>query len=552
LDRALEPLHARYDSAERMIRRPFSSPGYHTTLQGGFVHPTRDSLGYAVALLDTGEEPGRQRAIAILERVLALQDQNPTNKTYGIWPWFLEESLEQMSPPDWNWADFCGVALLQIALDHRERLPADLARRIEAAILHAARSIRKRNVGPGYTNIAIMGTYVTLIAGELFGWAEFKDYGLERLCRFHEYTTRHGAFTEYNSPTYTIVALEELGRLQKDAQTPEARAPLADLYRRAWEEIAHHFHAPTRQWAGPHSRAYSTLLGESARALVQRATDGRADFAAAQPSLTAHRLPLPCPRALEDFFTSSTPRELKKVFVQGERPLVGTTYFEPAFCLGSINRQDMWNQRRNLIGYFGDARNPSYVRLRFLRDGYDLAAARFWSQQSGGRILAALSVATDGGDTHPSLDRLKQATLRAQDLRVRFEVGGAAGPEPMPAAPAELSAPLRLRYGEVTVEITVPFARWGESSARWEVDRKADTAWADVVLYSGEARTFRLDQLTVASVGLGLRMATDETPSLTVASRWTGETLEMNWDGLSLRSPTRPNTADRLDRQVTH
>ena len=36
----------RYDPAEAMIRRPFSSPGYHTTLTRGFVHPTRDSLNY--------------------------------------------------------------------------------------------------------------------------------------------------------------------------------------------------------------------------------------------------------------------------------------------------------------------------------------------------------------------------------------------------------------------------------------------------------------------------------------------------------------------------
>jgi len=30
LDRALAPSHAQYDPAEQMLRRPFSSPGYHT------------------------------------------------------------------------------------------------------------------------------------------------------------------------------------------------------------------------------------------------------------------------------------------------------------------------------------------------------------------------------------------------------------------------------------------------------------------------------------------------------------------------------------------
>src|SRR6266481_85160 len=83
LRRALEPLHAQYDSAERSLRKPFSSPGYHTTLTGGEVHPTRESLHYAVALLDTGDETFLPRAKVILRRIIAEQDQDPQSKTYG-------------------------------------------------------------------------------------------------------------------------------------------------------------------------------------------------------------------------------------------------------------------------------------------------------------------------------------------------------------------------------------------------------------------------------------------------------------------------------------
>lgn len=37
--------------------------------------------------------------------------------------------------------------------------------------------------------------------------------------------------------------------------------PLADdMIRRLWEEMATHFHPPTLQWAGPHSRIYSSLM----------------------------------------------------------------------------------------------------------------------------------------------------------------------------------------------------------------------------------------------------------------------------------------------------
>ncbi|HEY5914085.1 MAG TPA: hypothetical protein VJA21_26150 [Verrucomicrobiae bacterium] len=197
---AVKKLNEQYDPQERMIRRAFSSPGYHTTLKGGQVHPTRDSLSYAVALLNTEAPEWQKEAEEILRKVISLQDQDPNSKTYGIWSWFLEEPLDRMSPPDWNWADFCGVQLLQVALFHRSRLPADLAERVDAAIRHAARSIQRRNVGPGYTNIALMGTYVTLIAAELYGLDDLREYAIQRLRRFHDYTLEQGAFTEYNSP----------------------------------------------------------------------------------------------------------------------------------------------------------------------------------------------------------------------------------------------------------------------------------------------------------------------------------------------------------------
>ena len=62
-----------------------------------------------------------------------------------------------MSVPDWNWADFCGTQLLQVAIDHKDRLPADLQQQVKDSILYAGRAIKRRNVGPGYTNIAVMG-----------------------------------------------------------------------------------------------------------------------------------------------------------------------------------------------------------------------------------------------------------------------------------------------------------------------------------------------------------------------------------------------------------
>lgn len=542
--RALEPRHRDYDPVERMIRRPFSSPGYHTTLQGGFVHPTRDSLNYAVALLDTGEVRWQARAADLLRRVLALQDTDPQSRTYGLWSWFLEEPLAQMAPPDWNWADFCGVALLQVALDHRERLPPDLAQAVDTAIRHAARSIQRRNVGPSYTNIALMGTYVTFVAGEHYGDADLLAYARARLRRFHDYTQDQGAFTEYNSPTYTLVALTELGRLRQDVRDPDARALIEPLYRLAWQEIAGHFHAPTRQWAGPHSRCYSTLLGEAAKASIQRATGGRVDLGVSSDRAEDLRVPLPCPSEFEAAFVRTEPHTLVRTFLRGDRPIVGTTRFEAAYALSSVNRGDWWNQRRPLLAYWGTPAAPAFLRPRLLRDDYDFAAGQCFSAQRGSAVLAGVNFATDGGQRHVSLDRMKAGRFAARDLRFRFEFGGAARGVAL-TAPKTVGEPLEVEVAGLRWRLHVARAWFGAERARWEVTRTDDTAGVDLVLWSGAPREIDLSALGPAALIFTVEAGVDGALE-PVRIRESDALAEAAWRGLRLTLPLAPAKSGEL------
>ena len=529
LDRTLTAAHAQYDPAEQMLRRPFSSPGYHTKLTGGFVHATRDSLGYAVGLLDTGRASDLDRAVAVIRRVVALQDTDPASKTYGIWSWFLEEPLAQMSPPDFNWADFNGVSLLQIARDHRKRLPADLARAVDDSILHACRAIKKRNVGPSYTNIAIMGTYVTLVAGELYDLPEFKTYGLDRLRRVYEYTLMNGAFEEYNSPTYTLIALYELSRLKAHAQSPEAQPMIDALVRRAWEEIATHFHAPTRQWAGPHSRAYASLNRAAALAAIQRGTAGRVDLGADDPDREELRLPLACPPDLEPLFGPlATPRTVTETFIK-RTETIGTSFLHPKFALGSINRGDLWNQRRPLLLHFGTAARPGYVQLRFLKNNYDFSSAIFTGAQHEGLVLGAIHLITDGGDTHISLDKVKAGKIRARDLRLRFEIGGPAAPQ-VRVTPAGFSTP------DLNIAVTFARARFDGRDATITVGGDPNNPWLDAVFYSGPEREFDLAALDEAFAAFTFSVGNTVTPAIKLEAGRATVTAA----GLTLTAPLQP------------
>ena len=501
-----------YDPEERMIRRPLSSPGYHTTLKGGFVHPTRDSLFYAVALLDSGEPERLVRAEAILRRVIALQDSDPSSRTYGIWPWFLEEPLSRMSPPDWNWADFCGVQLLQVALDHIRRLPAELAGQVKESILHAARSVKQRDVGPGYTNIALMGTYVTLVAGERFEQPELVEYGIRRLKGFYDYTVKHGSFSEYNSPTYTVVAIKEISRMLTHVRHGPSRLLLRELNRLAWRHAARRFHPPTRQWAGPHSRSYSTFLHRDVLAFIQRGIRGRVNFvppAEAAVALDAFRPRYGCPADMVHYFASlPSPRFEKETFVRNPDPvpdIVGSTWLHPALTVGSVNCGDLWNQRRPLIAYWGDRDSVAAFRVRFLHDGYDYSSATFFSVQDKGDVLAAINFATDRGDRHPSLDPLKDGRIRAKDFRLRFLLEGVAE-NVTPPSRFRVGEVSRLDLGSIALELCVPYAAFDGSPVTTETGRRGKSAWLDVILYNGEEREVSFLTLSEAAVCFALRI----------------------------------------------
>ncbi|GAB4564963.1 MAG: hypothetical protein Kow0047_15120 [Anaerolineae bacterium] len=560
LQRALANWTSRYDPDERMVIQPFSSPGYHTTLTGGMVHPTRESLSYALALLDSGDPGDLERACAILDRVLDLQDANPASPTYGIWPWFLEEPLSQMSPPDWNWADFCGTSLIQIAMDHRDRLPARLAERLDAATLHAARSIQRRNMGPHYTNIALMGTYVTYTVGEFYGIGDLLDYARARLDRFAEYTRYHGAFTEFNSPTYSAVAIRVLARMRRDIRDLQAQDTVRWLYDLAWEDVGLHFHPATRQWAGPHSRCYSTLLRPGERAFLQRGTRGAVryfDDDALPVDIEAHRLDFSCPeRWLPLFARLDGPRELHRIYHRGSElypMLIGHTYMDDLVALGSMNRGDLWNQRRPLVGYWGRAEDPWAVQLRCLHDGYDYSAALTFCRQSGPYVLCAVAFATDYGDRHITLDPIKEQGIEAYDLRLRLEVMRQAQPPTPPRI--EGDAPQQITFGAACMGLQIPYAVFSEP-CRITSGMEGDRACLDVILYEGERRRIDFAAMSRAAVVFGLVLkpanAQDELPPVSVVAH--GERIDAAWETphgtLTLSISQRPGPFRRLEESA--
>jgi hypothetical protein len=109
-----------------------------------------------------------------------------------------------------------------------------------------------------------LGAYATLILGGEMCEAQWAvEIGKRRLREFQTTTgdrrgrgKRQAAMSEYNSLTYTALDLVFLALIAEYARDPEARALGAWLQERVWIDCAVHYHEPSQQFAGPHSRSY--------------------------------------------------------------------------------------------------------------------------------------------------------------------------------------------------------------------------------------------------------------------------------------------------------
>jgi hypothetical protein len=418
-----------YDHGIQLVAKRFHGNGYHSRLADGTpIHDIRLSADYALACLREGGKARIARAAGILDRLCSLQDVDPVSRTYGIWAWTYEETLAQMDPPDWNWADFIGVRIAQALRFHADALPAETVEKSRAALSHAAWSIFRRNVAADYTNIAIMGAVATAAAGEILDQPFLLAYARRRFLSLKESVEVNGSFNEYNSPTYTVVAIEELDRLATLVRDAECNAIADFLRRHAWEIVAEHFHPATAQWAGPHARAYSDLLGPDTARWLSAAT-GRDIVAKSAPAgfkkdalLVA---PRPCPPELLSRFRSLPEPEFsltRQFCVRNGVPIVGTTWMSQTACLASVNRDNTWVQRRFLIGYWNAEGAVAVLKLGVLLNGREFPGFRVVQHQRGPRVLSALQPLYGTGCYHPTLNTVDDGRFDVDDLRIRYSL----------------------------------------------------------------------------------------------------------------------------------
>lgn len=444
-NRKLEATRAMLDPVCGLIQEQLKGINYHTALSSGTVHRTRENVEWLPALLAQGRPEDYAVVLDILPRLLALQDQNPESKTYGVWPYLWEEPLDKMKNPDWNWAPFIARVLLTLLREFPNELPQELRGDMRWAVFCACECICRRRMGVDYTNISLMSSFVLVCGGETLGEDRFVQEGLRILRAQLDFVEKNGAYAEYNSPYYGVIDIEETGRGLRYFRDPEARKIVRSLHEAAWQVFANHFHWATRQIAPPHARCYADIQDRRIVSLIElgmNGTTGLIDGDDLEIDLLWPFLTLACPPQWMPFFEKAeTPRVVQETFYREYDPIgdeearvlieKGTpsmnsyAYLHPEYCLGSFDRHDLWNQRRPLMAYFRAPAGVICLRARCLHDDMDYASAVVANIQRENAVAGILDFVTDHGDYHYILTPLQDAKIQARRLVFRVGVKGA-------------------------------------------------------------------------------------------------------------------------------
>lgn len=237
-------------------------------------HIVRESAWYALGLLVRGGTGDAGRAVQALEAIVACQFDEPGKVYHGTFYRAPEEPHPPEPAVEWkhydpNWREFIITAIAVILSEFEEMLPRPLVDKIDIAMRKAVEGALGRGPTARYTNIALMDAQMLVYAGDRLGERPWIEAGEEMGREVHRLFNLHGAFEEYNSPTYYGTDIYALGLWQAYCSSRKLQQMGAEMERALWRDIAQFYHAGLKNVAGPYDRSYGmdmrryvALLGE--------------------------------------------------------------------------------------------------------------------------------------------------------------------------------------------------------------------------------------------------------------------------------------------------
>lgn len=409
----------------------------HTNVLG-YAHYISGNAVYAQLVFMSGAEHRYAAAEAIINKIIDAQDTDPESRTCGLWPYYFEEKLTQMSAPDYNMAEFVARPMLYILLEKRSLISENTAQRIKNALHLAARCCMRRNVGLDYTNVVSMSCLTVTVIGEITGDDRMAEFGKRELREFTDYTRFNGGFSEYNSPCYFKVVGDSVTRIMKYCRDEECRSMARELNMYLWEMVSTHYSAEFNELAPPYVRAYyDTDVEFENTDFIYYATGGK--YGEYHCSENDWELNVPkCPECFYENFEKELwlknvyyrknnlrKRDTDATIIQDfESPdLAAYTYKTKKYLFGALRKTDLWDQRRTCM-LMWDKHDKKTFKLRCMKDGFSFSSAMAYTAMHKDELLTVVGFSTDHGSKHYILDKFENGEIETESLKFTMKLNG--------------------------------------------------------------------------------------------------------------------------------
>lgn len=253
-----------YSDDYKLLRMPLDRKHQDNGL---VYYGVRDTIWYATGLLMRQQEGDIARALAIIEKLMSYQFDEPEAVFHGTFYRYHGEPHPPENPTVWrdydpNWREFIGTVFIILLKDFGELLSDELQDKMRHSIHLAAQGAFERKVAAEYTNISLMSAFLLDYAGEIFNNARWCEYSLSQAQLINNLFNRYKTFNEYNSPTYYGVDFYALALWRKYGSTATYRDLGAAMEAELWRDTVQFYHAGMQNVCGPYDRSYGMDMTE--------------------------------------------------------------------------------------------------------------------------------------------------------------------------------------------------------------------------------------------------------------------------------------------------
>lgn len=488
----------KYYNSDKNLIQEFDTPNYHSNLKPGEYCFINTSTKLAAAIFSCEYDKHYSVANDMLRKIVSLQCKSGDNS--GLWPYFLEETIEEMVEPDHNFADFNAYPMLYILKEHKDKLDKKLYEDIKNACILACEAIIRRNLTILYTNPTVMGIYCTVVCGEIFDIDDFVEYGRNKLDKFYFRIMNNGTYDEYNCPGYSMLIANIYSLMLRHIEDSDMHNKVSKLNHIVWKMLGEHYHNDLDEFTGPNLRQYvnfsDTVDLKTAAGLEENGEE-----------LLSLVYKTECPNDILPLFNQKgKSTDFTRLVSTGYiypyfgHPMVDTQHIRPRYTLGSMSMNDCWNQRRNVVAYIGDKEKKVCIRLRAYHDGYDFCSAFTSTAQQGNVALSLTNFHTDRGDTHVNLDMVKDATIKANKLSVLYQIEANCKGIIENIITEKTDKGYKLNILGTKVEIKFPFIEATDLNPHFNISANDKEMLVEAVLYSGKEIDIHLNKVESLAV----------------------------------------------------